>query len=216
MELTDWLSVVSLVLAVEAFRISRRSALYEHLAPPRLEWFRPLAFSLDDQKDSRPPAIAVDLTIHNAGAQPGRVEDIALSVTRIGNPSVTACFQAHLVAQGIPYLTVPLVEEKASPMRPIVVGGHDTKTVVVEFTKRSAVAWNWCPGEYSAEVHSFNHDEGWVNQATFEFTVGKADVEALTGPSGVSVRVDPVQRWTKHVTARRDEFCDRFGRISSG
>ncbi|HBK61346.1 MAG TPA: hypothetical protein DDZ84_11235 [Firmicutes bacterium] len=203
----DWLS---LVVSFASLVISLLGALHKFLVPPRLKWQKPLVFSVDDErtetKHRHRPVIAIALTIHNAGAQPGTVWDTAAVVTRLSDPNGRASFQARKFGSDLRYVTVFEMEKRARPTTAIVVDGHHTKTVVVQFEQRSSNQWRWRPGTYVARVYSLGNGGQWTEKTSFEFILTDESMDGQSQPT----RVTPCQRWTREVLVRRDALMEQL------
>lgn len=206
----------SFILSVLAFAVSLLSALYESLVPACLRWQKPLVFSLDDErtdpKHEHRPAIAIALTVHNAGARPGIVWDTAVLATRLGYPGGSAVFQARVSASEPRYVSTFEVEENARPTTAIVLDGHQTKTIVVQFEQRSNGHWRWQPGSYTAKVYSLGRNGQWTERTSFEFALSDESMHE----EGQVVRVKPCQRWTSEVLRNRDALINRSSRRGMG
>ena len=63
------------------------------------------------------------------------------------------------------------IEEHARPTTAIVVYGHQTKTVVVQFRQRSSDRRRWQLGTYTANVYSLGNNSQWTEKTSFEFAL---------------------------------------------
>lgn len=193
-------------LSTIAIVVSFLGVLLQHLFPAWLMWYRPLVFSLDDErtdpKHRHRPAIAIALTIHNAGALTGIVWDTMVAATRLGDSSERAVFQPRKFASDIRYVTVLEIEEHARPPEPIAVCGRETKTVVVRFEQRSNRPWRWRPGRYAVAICSLDANGRWKKRTSFTFTLGDDAMDERWNRE----RVIPCQRWTDEALANRDAF----------
>lgn len=97
--------------------------------------------------------------------------DTAVVVTRLGEPSDRAVFQARESGSEPRYVTTFEIEEHARPTTAIVVDGHQTKTVVVQFRQRSSNRWRWQLGTYAANVYSLGNNSQWTEKTSFEFAL---------------------------------------------
>lgn len=201
--------MVSLILSVISIGVSVITAYYQTLSRGKLEWERPLVFSLDDERndlcDFRRPVIAIALTIHNAGARPGLVQDILVGVTKLGDSRGEVFFQARKMCVSPKYVTVSCIEADARPTTAVVIEGHRTETVIVQFEERSRDPWSWQPGKYNAVVYWRGRKDKWVPSTSFEFTLTEEDMTISEGP----VRVKQCQRWTDEALASRDALIVR-------
>ena len=85
---------LAFLLSMIALIISYRTAYHETLSPPKLRWLTPMTYSLRDRLGCNRPAIAIAFNIHNSGARPGIIEDIAVRVIRQKPCGKVAAFQA--------------------------------------------------------------------------------------------------------------------------
>ena len=198
MNAANWVPILisSFALALSIYEIWNQYA-----KPARLRWERPLMYSLGEigsQDGSAREAMVVPLTIYNAGACLGTVNDVGLRVARKGDVPGEAYFQASMIGQNPSHLRVCDVERNSTPMRPILIQGHQAELAVVLFERRSRKPLSWCSGEYLVEIYSLNSSGGWCCQTSFEFT--------LKGQEGSHTANIP--RWTKEAILNRDAFCD--------
>jgi len=183
-------------------------AWVQYLKPARLRCYKPLVFSLDDEqtdpRHKRRPAIAVALTVHNAGALTGAVWDTMVAVTRSSGSGGWAAFQARKLAADLRFVTVSEIEEHARPIEPIVVRGRETRTVVVQYEQRSKGEWSWEPGEYAAAIYFLDANGSWKHSESFTFKLTDADVSQRSGHASVT----PCQRRTHEALVSLDDFMD--------
>ena len=97
--------------------------------------------------------------------------DTAVVVTRLGGPSDRVIFQARESGSEPRYVTTFEIEEHARPTTAIVVDGHQTKTMVVQFEQRTSNQWRWQLGTYTANVYSLGNNSQWTEKTSFEFAL---------------------------------------------
>ena len=195
---------LSVIISIIAVSISCKTSYHQTLSPPKLRWLTPMTYSLRDQLGQRRPAIAMAFSIHNSGARPGIIEDIAVRVIRQKPSREVAAFQAVAVGKDLRYVRVPEIEDNCAPMTPLVVNGRSTSTFIVKFEQRSTGAWAWSPGSYLVEVYEGNPDKGWQIKTSFNYVLPK---EGLPLSSNGSAQISTCQRWSKEVLTSRNFFC---------
>ncbi len=205
---------LAFLLSIFALIISYRTAYHETLSPPKLRWLTPMTYSLRDRLGCNRPAIAIAFNIHNSGARPGIIEDIAVRVIRQKPSRAVAAFQATVVGKDLRYVTVPEIENHCAPMTPLVVDGRSTSSFVVKFEQRSAGAWTWSPGSYLVEMYEGNPDSGWQIKALFNYVLPKEELSSSVNGANDLVQVSTCQRWSQEVLTSRDAFCDLSRRES--
>ena len=195
---------LSVMISIIAVFISCKTSYHQTLSPPKFRWLTPMTYSLRDRLGCNRPAIAIAFNIHNSGARPGIIEDIAVRVIRQKPSREVAAFQAVAVGKDLRYVRVPEIEDNCAPMTPLVVNGRSTSTFIVKFEQRSTGAWTWSPGSYLVEVYEGNPDKGWQVKTSFNYVLPK---EELPLSSNGSVQISTCQRWSKEVLTSRNVFC---------
>jgi hypothetical protein len=203
---------LTLLVAAAGLVISISSAYYQHLGGARLRWLSPMLFGLEDQVGKRAAAIAVAIGIHNYGARPGRIQDIAVRVVRDGQVSRSSCFQAVFVGRDVRHVTLSEIESNHDPMTPLVIAGHSTVIKCIEFVRRTSGDWAWLPGMYSVEILALDSKMRWRMQTSFEFSLSSEDIVAPDPHWGGERRVARYQRWTRKTLEHRDALCDASSR----
>ena len=199
---------MSLPISVISLVISGRRDYYATLSPPKLRWLTPMTYSLRDQMGQRRPTIAIALSVHNSGAQPAIIEDVALRVMRQKPCWNEAAFQAESLGTDLRYVTVPDIEEHSASMMPLVVEGHNTARFVVAFGQRSTGRWRWSPGSYTVHVFQAEPDNEWRMRTSFGFELLEQEISSVS--TNTSMQVATYQRWSQEAWMRRDKFCGLF------
>lgn len=192
------------VIAILGAAVAFLGVFLQHLLPARLKWLTPLVFSLDDERTDpkyrHRPAIAIALTVYNAGALAGIIWDVGVTVKRLDGSRQEAVFQARKFASDPRYVSMFEIEEHACPPEPIAVSGRETKTVIIQFEQRSTNRWKWESGDYAAVVHSLDARGNWKERTSFTFTLCDRAFDWHQG------RVVPCQRWTNEALKSRDAY----------
>lgn len=205
---------LALLISMIALVIAYRTAYHETLSPPRLRWLTPMTYSLRDWLGQRQPTIAIAFSIHNSGARPGIIEDIAVRVIRQKPSRKVAAFQATVVGKDLRYVTVPEIENHCAPMTPLVVDGRSTSTFVIKFEQRSTDTWTWSSGSYLVEMYERNPDSGWQIKASFNYVLPEEGLSSSANAKNDLVQVSTCQRWSEEVLTSRDAFCELCRRES--
>ena len=116
-----------------------------------------------------------------------------------------AVFQARESGSEPRYVTTFEIEEHARPTTAIVVDGHQTKTMVVQFEQRTSNQWRWQLGTYAASVYSLGDNSQWTGKTSLEFALPelKESPNARTHTAGAQPSPRNANEWCNETTVFR-------------